>query len=114
MNMMAFCTFSAGVLCLCWIAIDNVTGITVFAILYGFFVGAYVSLISPVLVELTPNMTVVGTWLGMSLFVAAFVLLIGNPVAGLLVNIQEKQFVHAQGFAGGAILLGALLKPMLS
>ena len=112
MNMIVFCTSSAGVLCLCWIAIDNVAGITVFAILYGFFAGAYVSLIPPVLVELIPDMTVVGTWMGMSFFVSAFGLLIGNPVAGQLVNIQEKQFVHAQGFAGGTILLGALLMLM--
>jgi len=112
MNMIVFCTFASGILCCVWIIIDNVAGITVFAILYGFFAGAYVSLIPPVLVELTPDMTVVGTWMGMSLFVAAFGLLIGNPIAGSLVNIQKMEFVAAQGFSGGAILLGALLMLM--
>ena len=112
MVMITLCTFASGILCLCWISVRNVAGITVFALLYGFFAGAYVSLISPVLVELTPDMNVVGTYLGMSMFIAAFGLLIGNPVAGLLVNIQEKKFVAAQGFAGGIILLGAVLMLM--
>ena len=112
MNMIVLDTFAAAILGFAWIGIDSVAGITVFAILYGFFAGAYVSLIPPVLVELTPDMTVVGTWLGMSLFVAAFGLLIGTPIAGSLVNIEKKQFVAAQGFTGGVILMGALLMLM--
>ena len=112
MNMLVFCTFATGVLCLCWISVKNLAGITVFAILYGFFAGAYVSLVPPVIVGLTPDLIVVGTWLGMSLFVAAFGILVGNPIAGALVNIQKKQFLAAQGFAGGVILLGALLMLM--
>ena len=78
-------------------------------ILVGGFVAAYVSLIIPVIVALTPDMNVVGTWMGMSLFVAAFGLLIGTPVEGPLVDIQKKQFVGVQGFAGVVILFGALL-----
>ena len=107
MNMLVPCTVAAGTLCLAWIAITNVTGITVFAALYGFFAGAYVSLLPPVIVELTPDMSVVGTWMGMSLFIGAFGLLVGNPVVGALVNIPKRQFAAGQGFAGGAILLGA-------
>ena len=109
MNMLVLCTFASGTLCLCWIGIENIAGITVFAILYGFFAGAYVSLIIPVIVKLTPDINVVGTWMGMSLFVAACELLIGNPVAGSLVDIQKKQLVGAQGFAGEVILFGPLL-----
>lgn len=108
MNMITPCTFAAGILSLCWIGISTVTGLTVFAVLYGFFAGAYVSLITPVLVGLVPDMTVVGTWMGMSVFVAAFGLLVGNPIAGALVDIPKKQFAAAQGFAGGTVLLGAL------
>ena len=81
MNMLVFCTFATGVLCLCWISVKNLAGITIFAILYG-FAGAYVSLIPPVIIGLTPDLTVVGTWLGKSLFVAAFGILVGNPIAG--------------------------------
>lgn len=112
MNMIMLCTSAAGILCLCWISIEDVTGITVFAVLYGFFAGAYVSLTPLFLMELTPNLTVVETWLGMGVFVAAFGVLFGNPIAGSLVNVQKNQFVAAQGFAGGVLLLGALLMLM--
>ena len=107
MNMLVPCTLAAGTLCLAWIAITDVAGITVFAALYGFFAGAYVSLLPPVIVELTPDMSVVGTWMGMSLFIGAFGLLVGNPVVGALVNIPKRQFAAGQGFAGGTLLLGA-------
>ena len=59
--MLVLCTIAAGILCLAWIAISNVAIITVFAVLYGFFAGAYVSLVPPVIVDLTPDMSVVGT-----------------------------------------------------
>ncbi|KAL8867907.1 MAG: hypothetical protein Q9174_005354, partial [Haloplaca sp. 1 TL-2023] len=109
MNLLVTCSFASGILSLCWIAINDVVGLTLFAILYGFFAGAYVSLAPPVLVSLTPEMTVVGTWIGMSLFVAAFGLLIGNPIAGALVHVEDQDFVAAQAFAGGTIMLGAML-----
>ena len=109
LNMLVPCTIAAGILCLGWIAITNVAGITVFAVLYGFFAGAYVSLVPPVIVDLTPEMSVVGTWMGMCLFISAFGLLIGNPIAGALVNTQKRSFGAGQGFAGGVILLGSLL-----
>ena len=109
LNMLVPCTIAAGVLCLAWIAINNAAGITVFTVLYGFFAGAYVSLVPPVIVELTPDMSVVGTWMGMSLFIAAFGLLIGNPIEGALINIEKRKFAAGQGFAGAVILLGALL-----
>ena len=109
MNMIVLDTFAAGILGFGWIGIDSVAGITMFAILYGFFAGAYISLIPPVVVELTPDMTVVGTCLGMSLFVASFGLLIGTPIAGSLIDIEKKQFIKAQGFTGGALFLGGIV-----
>ncbi|KAL9576809.1 MAG: hypothetical protein Q9212_006796 [Teloschistes hypoglaucus] len=112
MNLLVSCSFAAGVLSLCWIAIDSMAGLTVFAVLYGFFAGAYVSLAPPVLVSLTPELPVVGTWIGMSLFVAAFGLLIGNPIAGLLVHVQKKDFKGGQAFAGGTVLLGTIFMLM--
>lgn len=109
MNMLVPCTIAAGMMCLCWIRVTDVASITVFAAFYGFFAGAYVSLLPPVIVQLVPDMTVVGTWMGMCFSIGSFGLLAGNPVAGALINIPKKQFAAAQGFAGGAILLGAFL-----
>ena len=67
------------------------------------------SLVPPVLVKLTLDLSMVGTYLGMSLFLAAFELLIGNPVARSLVKIDEEDFVAAQAFTGAVILAGTVL-----
>ena len=105
-------TFAPCLLDFSGIGTDSVAKITAFAIIYGFTAGAYVFLIPLVIVELTPDMTVVGTWLGTSLSVAAFGLLLGTPIAGSPVNIGTKQFVAAHGFTGGVILIGASLMLM--
>ena len=109
LNMLVPCTLAAGILCLGWIDITGTAGITAFSIFYGFFSGAFVSLIPPTIVELTPDMAMVGTWMGMSLFIGAFGLLIGNPIAGSLLNIANGKFGSAQGFGGGTILGAATL-----
>ena len=109
LNMLTPCTLAAGILCLGWIDITDVAGITVFSVFYGFFSGAFVSLLPPTIAALTPDMTVVGTWMGMSLFIGAFGLLIGNPIAGALLDGANRKFRRAQGFAGGTILAAAIL-----
>jgi len=109
LNMLTPCTLAAATLCLGWIDITDTAGITVFSIFYGFFSGAFVSLIPPTIVELTPDMSMVGTWMGMSLFIGAFGLLIGNPIAGALLEVATKKFGSAQGFAGGMVLGATLL-----
>ena len=68
MNVLAPCAAAAGILGLYRIGIVSLAGITVFVVLYGFFAGAYVSLFAPVVAGLAPDMTVIGTWMGMSLF----------------------------------------------
>ena len=107
LTMLVLCAVAAGILSLCWIAIDDVVGLTFFAVIYGFFAGAYVSLTPPVLVGMTPDLSMAGTYLGMSMFLAACGLLLGNPIAGSLVNIEEKRFIGAQAFTGGLILTSA-------
>lgn len=106
LNMLVPCTIAAGVLCLAWIAISNVTGITVFAVLYGIFAGAYVSLVPAVIVDLTPDMSVIGTWMGMSLFIAAFGLLIGNPIAGALINVERADLLLGKDLRVQSYCLG--------
>ena len=109
LNMLVPCTIATGILCLYWTTITGVANITIFAALYGFFSDAYISLLTPAIVQLIPEITFVGTWMGMCLFIASFGLLADNPIAGALVNIPKKRFAAAQGFAGGVVLIGALL-----
>ena len=99
------CTGIAGVLGYSAVAVHDLGGIVVFAILYGFVSGAVVSLPGAILSSLAPDMSVVGTWMGMAFFCGAIGVLIGNPIAGTIINVPENQF--SGGFIFGASLVMA-------
>ncbi|KAJ5172685.1 hypothetical protein N7492_005278 [Penicillium capsulatum] len=99
----------AAVLAFAWIGIHNVPGAIVFAILYGYASGALVSLPATILVKLTPDLSVVGTRMGMYLIFAAFGLLIGNPIAGALLDLENAIFWKAQVFCAVMVVVGSVL-----
>ena len=81
-------------------------GLAAFSVLYGLFSGSLVSLPPAAVARLTDDLSRVGTRLGMCFALAAFGLLIGNPVAGVLVDLRTGDFSRAQIF-NGCIVLGA-------
>ena len=95
-----------------WIGIHNIPGAIVFVCLYGFVSGAIVSLAATVLVRISPNMAVVGTRMGMSFTLAGLGLLIGDPIAGTLLDINpatgDVVFWKAQLFSAMMIATGAV------
>ena len=86
MNMLIPCVGMAACLGLAWIAIHVSAWLFVFCGLYGFFSGTFVSLPPAVVVGLSPSLNVVGVRMGMSFVFAAVGLLIGNPIAGVILN----------------------------
>ncbi|KAF2767929.1 MFS general substrate transporter [Teratosphaeria nubilosa] len=86
LNMLIPCSAISALLAYCWIAIDSKAGVIVFAILYGFFSGTFVSLPPTTVVSLSPSLSVVGTRMGMSFAFAGFGILVGNPVAGAILT----------------------------
>ncbi|MCJ1367598.1 hypothetical protein MMC16_006732 [Acarospora aff. strigata] len=106
LNMLIPCALVTAVLSLCWIRIKTTPGLVVFAILYGFTSGTFVSLPPTALTTLSPHLGVVGTRMGMSFAVSALGLLIGTPVSGAILN-STGQFLGPQLLAGGTLLIGA-------
>ncbi|KAL6299490.1 major facilitator superfamily domain-containing protein [Sparassis latifolia] len=102
LNMLIPCCFATGVLALSWISVHSVGGLATFAVLYGFFSGAFVSLPSPTLASLSPDLKKIGTRMGMMFGITAIGLLIRTPIAGAL-------FVHAQIFCGVVLLSTVVL-----
>ena len=98
-----------GILILAWIAIHNVAGITVWAILVGFMAGITVAIPAAVVPLLSPSPSVVGARTGMAWSGAAFAGLIGGPIAGALADSKTNNYTHGQAFGGAASLLGGLL-----
>jgi len=86
LNMMAPFVLFCGIVAFCWISISTLGAIVVFCICYGFFSGTFVSITGPALATLSPDMALVGTHMGMSFSIGALGLLIGNPVAGVLLD----------------------------
>jgi MFS family permease len=97
-----------GILAFAWIGIKNLPGIVVFAILYGFFSGIFVSISPVALITLSPDLRKLGTRMGQSFFTSAFALLVGAPVSGAILSKTES-FLGLQLFSGCAIIVAAVL-----
>lgn len=106
LNILIPCSVISAALCFCWIPMNTKAELIAFSLLYGFFSGSFISLTPTALVTLCPNLSEVGTRMGMTFTLASLGLLIGNPIAGAI--ITHHGFPWGQGFAGIAIALGAI------
>ncbi|KAJ5758754.1 hypothetical protein N7520_005910 [Penicillium odoratum] len=98
----------ASVLSFSWIGIHNEAGAIVFACLYGYASGAIVSLPPTIITRLSPNMATVGARMGMCFTFAGTGLLIGNPIAGALLDLQDAIFWKAQLFTAVMVVTGSV------
>ncbi|KAK3368344.1 MFS transporter, MCP family, solute carrier family 16, member 10 [Podospora didyma] len=108
MNALLSCICISGVLIFCWIPVKTLAGLIPFAILYGFFSGAVVSLPPTAMVTLSPDISKVGQRMGMSFSFAGFGLLVGNPIAGAILRGQSK-YLGLQVFSGVTVMVGFVL-----
>ena len=93
-----FCCACA-IIAFCWTSISSTGQAIVFCIFYGFFSGTFVSISPPALASLSPDLNLVGTHMGMGFTCGGLGLLIGNPVAGILLD--------SYGWIGPAMFCGA-------
>ncbi|KAK4694753.1 hypothetical protein P7C71_g2879, partial [Lecanoromycetidae sp. Uapishka_2] len=113
LNALLPCSIIASILAFAWLGISKAAGIWVFCVLYGFSSGAIVSLAPTVLVYLSPDLSLVGTRLGMIMIPAGFGFLIGNPIAGAIVNIADGRFHGAEAFSAATLLGGTMMMVLL-
>jgi hypothetical protein len=66
-----FCAFSAGLILACLKAITTAPAIIVFAVLYGIFSGALLSLPPTCVAQITPHPSMIGVKLGVAMAVAS-------------------------------------------
>lgn len=108
LEMLTLCTLGAAVLAYVGVVINTLGGLIGFAIVYGFLSGAVVSLPSAVAATLTPDMQLVGTWMGMSFCFAAMGILIGNPIAGDIIQVPDDKFAGGFIFSGSLVMAAGL------
>jgi MFS family permease len=104
-NMMILTTAISGILVLAlWLPSHSNTPIIVFSALYGFFSGAFTSLL-PAIVAQISEFQELGIRTGTLFAVMSIGSLIGNPIGGALTNVDTGEFWKLQVF-GGVFLLG--------
>ncbi|KAK4050262.1 hypothetical protein OIV83_003583 [Microbotryomycetes sp. JL201] len=86
---------------------DSTGGAIAFAILYGFSSGAYVSLITPVLVTMSKSPTEIGARSGIAFVFVGFAALIGTPISGALLR-RTPSFVAPICWSGGVLAVGTM------
>ncbi|TFY52943.1 hypothetical protein EVG20_g10333, partial [Dentipellis fragilis] len=79
-------TVTTGLLIFAMFGATNVHGLLGFAIVYGFFSGAWMSLTAPVVSLFATSVDEVGLRLGCGMFLFSFALLTGNPISGALLE----------------------------
>ncbi|WFD32977.1 hypothetical protein MSPP1_004034 [Malassezia sp. CBS 17886] len=86
-----------------WLGVQNTGGLIVFSILYGFVTGAYISLPPAAVAGLTKDMHQIGTRVGMCFMMGGIGMLIGNPIAGALLDAKSGTYWKAQVFCGACL-----------
>lgn len=90
----------------CWIAVDSVTGLWIFATAYGLFAAGIQSLFPATLTSLTTDPKRAGVRMGMVFSVVGFAVLTGPPLAGALISKGGGSYIYAQIFAGSCMVAG--------
>ncbi|KAH7213339.1 major facilitator superfamily domain-containing protein [Fusarium redolens] len=103
-SILMFNSVVSGMLALCWIAVHNLGGFTVFLILYGFFSGAVTTLPAFIIPYLCPSLAVIGTRMGIVYGAAGFGALIGPPIA--LAADEAHGGQHNRAFLGAQLWNG--------
>ncbi|TGO49736.1 hypothetical protein BCON_0201g00040 [Botryotinia convoluta] len=102
-------------LCLGWIGIPSSEAeMVVFCLLYGFFCGAFVSLPGTIIITISPNLETIDIQPGMALSISGFGMLIGESIAGAILDANSgwkglQAFCGAMEFLSGAFALLARL-----
>jgi MFS family permease len=91
-----------------WAGVHSYSGILLFDIFYGFVMSAAQGMLPPSMGSLTTDLSKMGTRMGMIFSICGFALLIGQPLAGVLITADGGKYLYAQMYAGGALLIGAV------
>lgn len=105
LNIIVPCALLSGILIYTLIPVHNLGGTVIVTLLYGFFSGTFVSLPPTIIIQhLSPNRGLIGTRLGMSFSIVAVGALIGNPIAGAI--LDARGFSSVWIFGGALVLAG--------
>ena len=103
----------SGIVLLGWIAVESQGALIGVTVLIGLTSGSIQAVLAANVPFLMPDLSKIGTNIGMTLFAAGLGLLIGSPVAGAILDAQSNgsvlDFKGCMAFAGATVVVGGLL-----
>ncbi|CDR88150.1 related to MCH4-monocarboxylate transporter [Sporisorium scitamineum] len=105
LNMFVVTSLSAAITAYAWPSVNSVPKLVLFCLSYGAFSGSYVSLQGPTVAMLTKDKSRLGSRMGTFCLFAAVGILIGNPVAGAIIDVEKGIFWPAQIFCATLIVV---------
>jgi len=103
----------SGIVLLGWIAVETQSALIGVSVLIGLTSGSIQAVLAATVPFLMPDLSKIGTNIGMTLFAAGLGLLIGSPVAGAILDDQSKgsvlDFKGCMAFAGSTVVVGGIL-----
>jgi MFS family permease len=106
LNLLTIMCYGAGFLCFSVLGAGSFGGLIVVAIIFGFFSGAYVSLMTPAIITLSKGPHEIGIRLGTGFLITSFAALTGTPITGAL--LDKYGFVAPVVWSGVTVLAGAM------
>ena len=91
-----------------WISVVNTAGSVSFAVMWGLFSGGVVALSNVVLTDMTPDLSRLGTRLGMVNIIKGVGGLIGPPISGAILDSTDD-YLGVQLFSASSMMLAALM-----
>jgi len=105
-NQMIVAAAICGILDITFLAMHNAAGVIVIAIIFGFFSGTYISLLSPMLAGLSPNENEMGARMGTCFALGGFATFIGPPINGALLGTSNYKWIRPSIWSGACVLAG--------
>ncbi|KAH8590703.1 MFS transporter, MCP family, solute carrier family 16, member 10 [Bisporella sp. PMI_857] len=106
LNMMTPFSAVCGIVAFTWTSISTLGSVVTFCIFYGFFSGTFISATGPALATISKDIALVGTHMGQSFAFGGLGLLVGNPVAGVL--LDRYGWIAPACFCGTCNILAAV------
>lgn len=100
--------FISGIILFSWSGVNSRGGLYAFSIIYGLFAAGIQSMFPATLSSLTTDLSKAGVRMGMGFSIVSVACLTGPPLAGALLQSNHGNYLHAQMWAGTALMCGGL------
>ncbi|KAF9220522.1 MFS general substrate transporter [Gyrodon lividus] len=108
-NLLCPSAFLSGLTCLVfWMFGKSLVAITVFAVMYGVLSGAFISVVTPCVAQIS-DIREFGTRIGALYTLISVPSLFGGPIAGALLQQEQGSFTASIALAGSSMMLGSVL-----